>query len=264
MMSAVESPISLAEALQIIRGDVVSFVGGGGKTTSMLRLARELSSRGWRVVATTSTHIAEEQIGLFPVHAHPENMEVLSSCLDRYGQCLLVGRPDGRGSVIRLAPDIIIALRSRADVDCILIEADGSKSRPFKAPAAHEPVVPETTTLLVPVAGMDCLGRPLDEKSVHRPEIVARLAGCRLGRIITPETVARTLAHPEGGAKNLPAGARLIPLLNKADTCSIRALRETARGLLQFPNVDAVVAASVDRDPPVRGIWPSGTDGAGC
>lgn len=262
MMSTVEPRISLADAFRVERGDVVSFVGGGGKTTSILRLAGELSSIGWRVVTTTSTHIAEEQIGLFPAFAHPEDISVLSSCLDRYGQCLLVGRPDGKGSVIRLAPEAIISLKSRPDVDCVLIEADGSKSRPFKAPAAHEPVVLEMTTLLVPVAGMDCIGRLLDEKSVHRPEIVSRLTGCGPGSPITPDMVARTLAHPEGGAKDLPAGARLVPMLNKSDASDILAVRETACRLLDFANVDSIVVASVGCDPPVREIWSSRVDRA--
>ena len=252
------SGISLAEALCIKRGDVVSFVGGGGKTTSIARLARELSAIGWRVIATTSTHIAEDQIGLFPAHALPGDVALLSLCLDRYGQCLVVGPPDGKGSVLRITPETIIGLKSHPDVDCILIEADGSKSRPFKAPAAHEPVVPEMTTILVPVAGMNCIGQPLDEKTVHRPEIVARLAGCEPGSAISPEIIARTLAHPDGGAKNLPAGARMVPLLNKADTADVQAIRETARKLLEFSNVDSVVAGSVDRDPAVMKFWPGG------
>ena len=39
--------------------------------------------------------------------------------------------------------DILIALPA---VDVILIEADGSRRLPFKAPAEHEPVVPATVT----------------------------------------------------------------------------------------------------------------------
>lgn len=250
-----ETGIPLAKALRVKRGDVVSFVGGGGKTTSMLRLAGELSAAGFRVVATTSTHIAEDQIRLFPVFIHPDEVASLGACLDRCGQCLLVGLPDGKGRVFHISPDLITGLKTRPDVDCILIEADGSKSRPFKAPAAHEPVVLEITTILVPVVGMNCIGKSLDETAVHRPEIVAALAGARPGDRITPEMIARVLAHVDGGAKGLPPGARLVPLLNKADTCDIRAAHETARRLLAYPNVDSVLVASVDRDPPVLKAW---------
>jgi molybdenum cofactor cytidylyltransferase len=255
MEIAHETGMPLARALRMKRGDVVSFVGGGGKTTSMFRLARELSAAGFRIVATTSTHIAEDQIRLFPACIHPEETASLGACLDRYGQCLLAGLPDGKGRVFHIDPDLITGLKKRPDVDCILIEADGSKSRPFKAPAAHEPVVLEITTILVPVVGMNCIGRPLDETAVHRPELVAALARARYGDRITPEMIARVLAHPGGGAKGLPTGARLVPLLNKADTCDIRAAHETARKLLAYSNVDSVLVGSVDRDPPVLKAW---------
>lgn len=56
-----ESGTSLAQVLRVKRGDVVCFVGGGGKTTSMFRLAGELARMGWRVVMTTTTHISQEQ-----------------------------------------------------------------------------------------------------------------------------------------------------------------------------------------------------------
>jgi len=250
-----DTGMTLAAALGVTQGDVVSFVGGGGKTTSMFRLAGELRESGLRVVTTTSTHINEFETRLAPAYITPEEMASLRECLDRHGHCLLAGRPDGRGRVCTLPTGVIAGLLRRPDVDCILVEADGSKSRPLKAPAAHEPVVLGITTILVPVAGMNCIGRLLDEECVHRPEIVARLAGLRPGSPITPEAVARVLAHPEGGAKGLPPGARLVPLVNKVDAGDIRSARETARRLLRRPNVDSVVLGSMDRHRPVREAW---------
>ena len=58
--------MSLARALRVERGAVVSFVGGGGKTTSMFRLATELSAAGFRIVSTTTTHISKEQVHFAP------------------------------------------------------------------------------------------------------------------------------------------------------------------------------------------------------
>src|SRR5262249_57619382 len=60
---------------------------------------------------------------------------------------------------------------------CILDEADGSRTRPFKAPADHEPVIPEETTLVIAVVGADVLGQPLDGEHVHRPARVSALRG---------------------------------------------------------------------------------------
>ena len=45
----------LTEKLRICRGDVVSFIGSGGKTTSMITTANELAALGVRVAVTTTT-----------------------------------------------------------------------------------------------------------------------------------------------------------------------------------------------------------------
>jgi molybdenum cofactor cytidylyltransferase len=252
MQISTDAGMSLKQALRIGHGDVVSFVGGGGKTTSMFRLAGELSAAGLRVLTTSTTHITEEQVNLSPAFIRPEEVRNLGGHLDRFGQCLLVGPPDGKGRVLSIPPSLIAILKERPDIDCILVEADGSKSRPFKAPASHEPVVPVFTTVLVPIAGLNSIGHPLDDTTVHRPEIVALLAGSRTGSRITPEMVARVLSHVDGGAKGLPTGSRLVPLLNKIDQADIRVAGEVAEALLKYSNVDSVLVGSVDRDPPVR------------
>ncbi|MBN2319310.1 MAG: putative selenium-dependent hydroxylase accessory protein YqeC [Acidobacteria bacterium] len=255
MQISKEPGISLADALGVKRGAVVSFVGAGGKTTAMFRLAGELTAAGLRVVTTTSTHIAEDQIQLSPAYIHPEKLASLGECLDRHGQCLVAGLPDGKGRVFNISPQVILDLKKRPDVDCILIEADGSKSRPFKAPAPHEPVVLDMTTILVPIVGMNCIGRPLDDVHVHRPEIAAVLADVQVGSTITPEIVARVLSHADGGAKGLPPGARLAPLLNKVDTGDMRYAEEIAAKLMKHSNVDSILVGSVDRDPPILKVW---------
>jgi molybdenum cofactor cytidylyltransferase len=64
--------------------------------------------------------------------------------------------------------------------------------------------------------------------------------------------VARVLAHPEGGRKNVPARARVVVLINKAETLADREpARETAARLLREPAIDAVVLAAVSADEPV-------------
>lgn len=245
----------MAEALRVKRGAVVSFVGAGGKTTAMFRLADELTAAGLRVVTTTSTHINEDQIRLSPAYIHPEELASLGECLDRHGQCLVAGLPDGKGRVFNISLEVIRNLKKRPDVDCILIEADGSKSRPFKAPAPHEPVVLDITTVLVPIVGMNCVGKALDDTNAHRPEIAAVLADVPVGSTITPETVARVLSHADGGAKGLPPGARLVPLLNKVDTSDMRYAEEIATKLMKHSNVDSILVGSVDQDPPILKVW---------
>ena len=130
-----------------------------------------------------------------------------------------------RGTKLRgIAPELVDQLAAQAKtlgVTAILVEADGSRRLPLKAPAEHEPALPTSTTLLVPVMGMDALGAPIDEAHVHRVAWVRHilnLAPDDATTRLTPQMAARLLVHPQGGAKSLPPGARLLPLLNKAES----------------------------------------------
>jgi len=60
--------LTLVEALGIDAGDMVALVGGGGKTTAMFRLARELAEGGGLALTTSTTHIFAGQIALAPAH----------------------------------------------------------------------------------------------------------------------------------------------------------------------------------------------------
>jgi len=109
----------------------------------------------------------------------------------------------------------------------LLVEADGSRRKPLKAPAEYEPAIPDFVELVVQVVGLTGLGKPLDDESVHRPKIFERLAGLQPGETITPEALVRVVTHPEGGLKNIPENARRIVLLNQADTTELQSQAES-------------------------------------
>ena len=245
----------LAEALDLRQDDVVALVGGGGKTTAMFRLAREVADKGGRAITTTTTRIFGAQIALAPAHvmAADATRATIAAALDAHGHVLVIGATEpGSGKAEGVSLELFGRLRAWFPAACILNEADGSRMLPFKAPAAHEPVIPAETTLVVAVVGADIFGRPLDAEHVHRPELVGALAGVPLGTAITPEIVARVLAHPEGGRKRVPAGARFVVIVNKADRADARMpARETAERLLEEPGVDAVLLTAVRAEEPV-------------
>ena len=247
--------MTLADALGVTGAEVVALVGGGGKSTAMFRLAREMVERGGRAITTTTTRIFGAQIALSPAHvpAAEATRERVLAALATHGQVLLIGATNpGDGKAEGISLELFARLRAWCPDACILNEADGSRMRPFKAPAAHEPVIPAETTLVVPVVGADVLGQPLDDDHVHRPELVSKLCGAPLGTRITPEIVARVLAHPEGGRKGTPAAARVAVLINKVESLPDRApARETAELLLRDPAIHAVLLASARAPDPV-------------
>ncbi len=253
--------MNLSRALKIEPGDVVAFVGGGGKSTTLFRLGRELAAAGKTVLLTTSTRIFADQIRHAPaaISFNTETQSVadilpaLKNAVAAHGQVLLTGQQSGVNA-FGIPTETITALAQTGIFDVILNEADGSRRRSFKAPAAHEPVIPAETTLVAPVVGLDVLGKPLTAEAVHRPEIVGALAGVAPQTPITPQIIAAVLAHPHGGLKAVPPAARVIPLLNKLTAKTLPAAKSIARQLLATNRILAVVMGTVANDSPIERV----------
>jgi molybdenum cofactor cytidylyltransferase len=247
--------LKLSQALRIQRGDVVALVGGGGKTSVMFRLGDELAAQGWRVVTTTSTHIGADQVGMAPhIILQPTNELTVSSLAD--SPTLLVSEIDPRtNKAAGLRPEIIDHILPELGAEAVINEADGARRLPFKAPADHEPVIPSSTTLVVPMVGFDIVGQPLDGAHVHRPERAVALSGAKLGQPVTPEMIAAVLTHPQGGLKGVPPHARVVALINKVDTeAEVEAADRLADLLLDAPRVEGVAMGAVQEADPVRRV----------
>jgi molybdenum cofactor cytidylyltransferase len=251
--------VQLAEALQIAPGDVVALVGAGGKTTALFRLARELTDAGRRVITTTTTHLALEQNALAPTHVVWPEAGVLpiTAALRAHRHVLVTGPADhALGKWTGLSETNITRLSDLADI--VLVEADGARQLSFKAPAEHEPAIPSCATAVVTVVGLDILGQPLNASHVHRPERVAALTGAALGASVTADMIVRVLAHPLGGRKNVPPGARLVVLLNKIESPErASAAQRLAAQLLDAGGFTRVVISAAAAEQPVRAVFPS-------
>lgn len=243
--------MNLSDALRLTPGSIVTLTGAGGKTTAMLRLGRELAASGLGVVATTTTHLGLDQLALFPAHLVAPKPGLLGSALKQTPFLLAVASLDEQqGKAVGFGPEQIAELREYADV--ILVEGDGSRGLPVKAPAAHEPVIPPETTHLLCCLGLWALTRPLDANSVHRPEIFARLTGLTPGDPITSAVLARLLLHPHGPARGAPNGAERYLLLNGADTeYPIPNTQCLLSRISASPQFSAVLLAQTAHDPPV-------------
>lgn len=231
--------------------DVVAMVGGGGKSSTAFRLAAEVAATGRRAVVAPTTRIAAFQTGWAPVFIEvSDTAEIPWTTLDAqlavHGYCLLGGLIAGDRR-LGLTPEQVDQLALHAaelGIATITIEADGSKMRPIKAPAEHEPVLPDAVTHLAPVAGMDAIGAAIDEHMMHRPELVRQVLGLERAAapLLTPAMLARLLAHPAGGAKGFRPSMRFTPVLNKADTPLRLAYARLTAALLARQQVASLVA----------------------
>lgn len=250
--------MELSLALEIKDKDVVAFVGGGGKTSAMFRLAHELVAQGKCVVTTTTTRIFAAQIKLAPQSLRLEEgvleVETARAMLAQNPHLLVIGATTDEGKALGVDANVVDALIALDEVDAVLVEADGSRMRPFKAPAEHEPVIPASTTVLVPVVGVDVVGKPLDAEHVHRAEVVAGILSAPMGTTLTPQHIARVLGDAQGGLKNRTAQSRVIPLINKVETDEqTTAARAIARELLQNHAIESVAIGTLKNDAsPVR------------
>lgn len=236
--------LSLARTLRISSFLSVAFVGAGGKSTAMFQLARELSPP---VIVSATSHLGVWQIPLVDKHSILRTKGDFQKFSPK-GIILVTSEIEG-DRTNGLDFEAISWLHEFCENNAIplLIEADGSREKPLKAPGKHEPPIPDFVQMVVVVAGLNGLGKPLDEVTVHRPEIFANLSGLRLGDKITPEALIRVLTHPEGGLKNIPPNAFRKPLLNQADTPGLRAQANAmAKGLL--PAYHSVVVASLKEE----------------
>lgn len=250
--------MELREALGLGEGEVVALVGAGGKTSAMFRLARELAQAGERVVTTTTTKIytptPQETDRTLLVQDLEEALTGLAESLREKQIITVACGLVSEGKLGGVPPEWVASFRAVAPGTTVIVEADGAARKSFKAPREGEPVFPGCTTLVVPLVGMDCLGKPLGETWVHRPEVVSRLTGAVPGDPITPEMVATVLLHPRGTMQGRPFAARVIPLLNKVDDAKTEALALPLAELLLAQGVAAVVLASLRSQPPIRRV----------
>jgi molybdenum cofactor cytidylyltransferase len=248
----------LVKAVEPKRGDVISLVGAGGKTTAMFRLAEELASEGWKVITTTTTMIRREgRCGHTILEQDGDLLlQKTQRALGEFGRVTVASAfSPAEGKLIGIDPALVDALVALDEVDAVIVEADGAKGRSLKAPAPYEPVIPTTTSVLLPVAAADAAGQPLDERYVHRPEIVARVTGAQLGQIITPDLISAVLLHAEGGLKNAPSEARVLPLINKVSYARLETAQQIARALLRSSGVQRVLLCAVAQEDPVKEVW---------
>ena len=210
---------------------LTAIIGGGGKTTLLFTLGRQLAAEGASVLLTTTTHLAwppPEGI-VFLAPAAPEQLAAAA----QPGALVLAGYPGENEKMMGLSPEFFReACRA---FDHVLCEADGSRRMPLKFHREDEPCIPAETGLLLQVAGLSALGRPAAEM-LHRHA----LSGIAAEHCITEEDVARLMLRAFSHCGVFCPSAAL---LNQADTPELCARGETVARLLRAEGYPCAVGA---------------------
>ena len=247
MTSRGASNCPLAEIFE--PGDIAAIVGAGGKTTTMFALANALAERGLRVVTTKSTTIHRPSMARSPklLVSPPDRWRAgLPSALDAHPVITVVTAAPTPRRYDGVPPDLAPDLLRDSGADVLIVEADGARRRLLKAPADHEPAMPTGATLVIPVACLAAVGRPLAERHVHRPELVAEILGIALDTPLTIDHVLTLLLDPRAGCKSQPPAARLWPAFTATDRIETEQLKALRASLSAHPKVTGWIEANGD------------------
>ena len=185
---------------------LISLVGGGGKTTLLHALGNQLYGR---TILTSTTKMGCAQNNDLRTLMKPDAKAIQS--IQNHETVMIWKKTVGEKAigVEKQTCDSWIP-----HVDHIVVEADGSRRKPFKAPASYEPVIPSKTTLMISVIGADALGRVIADQC-HRPLRVAAIAECEPYQRLTPASAAKVLLSQRGSLKELPQQSEMVVVVTK-------------------------------------------------
>jgi len=201
---------TLKEMFNINKGDVVSIVGTGGKTTLLFQMGKELKGK-YKILLTTSTKIYKPTIENYDyIYTSIEDytydnikngITVLSKDIN-YENNKLIGIDDN------ILEDVI------EDFDLVFIEADGSRKLPLKGWKKHEPPILCKTNKTIGIIPINILGLKINEDLIYGFEEFNRFLKNEV--IIDKTVIGRILTSNNGLFKN--SKGELYVYINKADT----------------------------------------------
>ena len=238
--------LEILDAFQ--KRDQIAWVGSGGKTSLIFSICKAIFKAS---IITTTTHLAIEQSSLASRHfrcANPTDWITENKIIE--GVTLITKESDDL-ETSRLQGYSSSELTGLSNY-CLqneiplFIEADGSRQRPLKAPASHEPQIPVFVNKVCIVLGLGGLGKPITEDWVHRPQNFSLVSNKKSNQVIEVDDIFHYLIHANGGSKSIPSGVEKILFLNQIDLVkdkeSILILAEKCR-----PFFDHIFISSVNQ-----------------
>lgn len=189
---------------------ILSFVGGGGKTTTIFALGKELKNLGKKVLISTTTKIYEpkKDYDYYFLERLPKGFKPIN------GSITILGEEIREGKLIGLSLEKLDDIIENKLFDFILIEADGSKEKPIKAMGECEPIVSKHTTKTFGIIGIDSLDKEI-KNIVHRPELFIKIVDKNLEEKVEEMDIVKLVLDSKGLFKD--AKGERVFLLNKVE-----------------------------------------------
>ena len=252
----------LSPLLGLADSQIITFIGGGGKTSLMNTLGKEFASHGYPTLLTTTTHIMKPDFLSDESYIENEDLGQLANIFTNLKKNTL---PLAALGIPEKVVNSNITWRSPSSDFCekiaefskkfstknpykflkILCEGDGSKRLPIKLPKDGEPVFFPKTDTVIGVIGLSCLGKPIKE-TLFRYELLPNLTSLdnyfikslQSADIVTTDFLYRLCLSEKGLRKNITSQKFCI-IFNQADILDEKALAEviTLRNQLQTKGI---------------------------
>ena len=252
----------LSPLLGLADSQIITFIGGGGKTSLMNTLGKEFASHGYPTLLTTTTHIMKPDFLSDESYIENEDLGQLANIFTNLKKNTL---PLAALGIPEKVVNSNIKWRSPSSDFCekiaefskkfstknpykflkILCEGDGSKRLPIKLPKDGEPVFFPKTDTVIGVIGLSCLGKPIKE-TLFRYELLPNLTSLdnyfikslHSADIVTTDFLYRLCLSEKGIRKNITSQKFCI-IFNQADILDEKALAEviTLRNQLQTKGI---------------------------
>lgn len=187
--------MKLSSYIGLDKKDVVSFVGAGGKTTMMFKLAEELRGHN-KVLVTTTTKIYIPLEDKYDYICTDSEMLIRYMTMKENGIYVLGLGVTKENKLLGLSQKQIDELAPHFDY--ILIEADGSKKKQLKGWSEFEPVIYSKTTKTIGIVDIQSFGMVVSEDNVHRSNIFCELTGAKQGDNVELEHLFKVIINPLG------------------------------------------------------------------
>lgn len=252
----------LSPLLGLADSQIITFIGGGGKTSLMNTLGKEFASHGYPTLLTTTTHIMKPDFLSDESYIENEDLGQLANIFTNLKKNTL---PLAALGIPEKVVNSNVKWRSPSSDFCekiaefskkfstknpykflkILCEGDGSKRLPIKLPKDGEPVFFPKTDIVIGVIGLSCLGKPIKE-TLFRYELLPNLTSLdnyfikslQSADIVTTDFLYRLCLSEKGLRKNITSQKFCI-IFNQADILDEKALAEviTLRNQLQTKGI---------------------------
>tara|TARA_B100000700_G_scaffold331537_1_gene465334 strand:- start:10675 stop:11442 length:768 start_codon:yes stop_codon:yes gene_type:complete len=234
---------------------IIAIVGAGGKTSLLYRLGEEAIAMNHSALLSGTTLFTLPKKEIQNQKTLEETNENLLNILTKevFNSQVVIAKT-GTAPKKRQRPisvELIDKIAKDSQFRLIALESDGSKMRPFKAPAVHEPVIPKSATHVIYVIGLSAVDKPLSEDYVHRSELVRKIAGPATH--CTIEVISKIATSLQGGKKGV--NNRDFTILINQSELNPSLATELAKTIFEKGNSRVIVASLRNIHHPILEIY---------